>query len=92
MLHIKSAKHLSNFKIWVSFDDGTSGEVDLFNSLIGSVFESFEDVKIFAKAVVDLELETIVWPNGVDLAPEYVKDFHDQQMLAMKKFLGDNYG
>jgi len=82
MLHIKSAKYVSNFKIWVSFDDGTSGEVDLSNSLIGPVFEPLNDVSFFAKVVVDPELETVVWPNGADLAPEYLKDLHNQQMLA----------
>lgn len=82
MLHIKSAKYLSNFKIWVSFDDGTSGEVDLSKSLIGPVFEPLlNDVRIFAKVVVDPELETVVWPNGADLAPEYLKELHNQQML-----------
>ena len=82
MLHIKAAKYISNFKIWVSFDDGSSGEVDLSNSLNGPIFEPLKDVKMFAKVVVDPELETVVWPNGADLAPEYLKDLHNKQMLV----------
>ncbi|WP_428981199.1 DUF2442 domain-containing protein [Marinomonas rhodophyticola] len=31
MLHITSAKYLSGYKLWIAFDDGTSGEVDLAN-------------------------------------------------------------
>ena len=80
MLHIKSAKYISGFKIWIDFDDGTSGEVDLKDSLHGPVFEPLRDERVFSKIVVDPELETIVWPNGADLAPEFLKELHNQQM------------
>ncbi len=79
MLHIKSVKYVSGFKIWVSFDDGISGEVDLEGVLHGPVFEPLHDPEIFSKVSVDPELETIVWPNGADLAPEFVKELHDNQ-------------
>ena len=74
MLHIKSVKHISDFKLWLSFDDGSLGEVDLKNSLIGPVFEPLKDIGIFSKVSVDPELETVVWPNGADLAPEFLKE------------------
>jgi len=82
MLHVKAAKYLSNFKLWVSFDDGSSGEVDLSNSLNGPIFEPLKDEKLFSKVAVDPELETVVWPNGADLAPEYLKDLYNKQMIA----------
>ena len=75
MLHIKQAKYTGDFKLWLSFDDGTSGEVDLFNKLSGSIFEPLKDENYFAKVAVDPELETVVWPNGADLAPEFLKQF-----------------
>ena len=73
MLHVKNAKYTSDYKIWVSFDDGTSGEVNLENQLKGSVFEPLKNQKYFAQLSVDPELETVVWPNGADLAPEFLK-------------------
>jgi len=79
MLHIRSVKYISGFKIWVSFDDGTSGEVDLEGELNGPVFEPLKDQETFSKVSVDPELETIVWPNGADLAPEFVKELHNNQ-------------
>ena len=79
MLHIKSVKYVSGFKIWVSFDDGTSGEVDLEGVLSGPVFEPLKNQETFSKVSVDPELETIVWPNGADLAPEFVKELHNNQ-------------
>lgn len=80
MLHVKSAKHVSDFILWVAFDDGTSGNVDLSGALNGSVFQPLKDVNIFSKVSVDPELETVVWPNGADLAPEFLKDLHNKQL------------
>lgn len=79
MLHIKSAKHISDFIIWVAFDDGTSGNVDLKDILKGPVFLPLQDINVFSKVSVDPELETVVWPNGADLAPEFLKELQTQQ-------------
>ena len=78
MLHIKKVKHISDFRLWLSFDDGSSGEVDLKNLLNGPIFEPLKDLNVFSKVSVDPELETIVWPNGADLAPEFLKDLHNK--------------
>jgi hypothetical protein len=83
MLHIRSAKYLSGFKLWLVFDDGTAGEVDLDGVLTGPVFDVLKDVDIFKKVAVDPELETVVWPNGADLAPEFLKELHEKQMRAI---------
>ena len=79
MLHIKSVKYISEFKLWVAFDDGTEGPVDFKGQLKGPIFKPLEDKAYFSKISVDPELETIVWPNGADLAPEFVKELHDKQ-------------
>tara|TARA_Y100000296_G_C5016676_1_gene177763 strand:- start:47 stop:289 length:243 start_codon:yes stop_codon:yes gene_type:complete len=73
MLHVRNAKYLNDYKLWVSFDDGTSGEVDLENRLSGPMFEPLKEKTFFSKVSVDPELETVVWPNGADLAPEFLK-------------------
>ncbi len=82
MLHIKSAQHISDFILWVAFDDGTDGEIDLKNALKGPVFEPLKDIAAFSKVAVDPELETVVWPNGADLAPEFLKELHNKKMLS----------
>lgn len=80
MLHITSAQHISDYKLWISFDDGSSGEVDLAGTLTGPIFEPLKDVMYFSKVAIDPELETITWPNGADLAPEFVKELHNKQL------------
>lgn len=73
MLHVRNVKYIDGFRLWVTFDDGTAGEVNLEHKLSGSVFEPLKDSSFFAKVSVDPELETVVWPNGADLAPEFLK-------------------
>ncbi|WP_392384120.1 DUF2442 domain-containing protein [Marinomonas primoryensis] len=81
MLHIKFAKYLSGYKLWIAFDDGTSREVDLVNELKGSMFEPLKDLTEFQNVSVEPELETIVWPNGADLAPEFLKALQNKQSI-----------
>ena len=73
VLHVESARYIADYRIWVRFDDGTEGEADLALSLWGPLFEPLRDKHAFGQLRVDAELETVVWPNGADLAPEYLK-------------------
>lgn len=71
-LHVLEAKYLHDFMIWLRFDNGAEGEIDLADKLEGEVFEPLQDVAEFQKFRVDPVLETVVWENGADLAPEYL--------------------
>ncbi len=71
-LHVINASYIEDYKIEVSFNNGRKGVADLSGSLKGSVFESLRDKSKFSSFTVDKELETIVWSNGADLAPEYI--------------------
>jgi hypothetical protein len=69
---VAEVKSLPNVCLWVRFLDGTSGTVDLSQELWGPMFEPLANPEVFDQARVDPELETVVWPNGADLAPEYL--------------------
>jgi hypothetical protein len=71
-LHVYEARHLRNFEVEVTFNDGRRGIADLDTALEGKMFEPLRDVEVFSQLRVDPELETIVWPNGADLAPEFI--------------------
>jgi len=60
-----------DFKVWVRFEDRLEGEVDL-SSLVGrGVFKRWADEPSdFAAVAVDPESGTIVWPGGLDVAPD----------------------
>lgn len=72
ILHVTDAKYLEDYLVKVSFNDGKTGTVDLSQSLTGTVFNPLQDKKVFSQLKVDKVLDTIVWPNGVDFAPEYL--------------------
>ena len=71
-LHLTEAKYIEDYKVEVSFDNGRKGIADLSDTPHGPVFEPLKNKSFFAQIKVDPELETIVWPNGADLAPEYI--------------------
>jgi hypothetical protein len=64
-------KVLPNYKIKVSFADGTSGVADLAPRLsqgpLGDGFDPLCDEKLFSQ--VFLEHGALTWPRGIDLAP-----------------------
>ncbi len=82
-IYVKNAKYLGDYKIEVEFNDGKKGVVDLSDELYGEVFEPLKDKNLFSKIKVDEDLETVVWENGADLAPEYLyyKSFKDNKNL-----------
>ena len=71
-LHVTSAKYLEDYKVEVSFNNGRHGIADLSDALKGKVFEPLKNKAEFSGLVIDKELDTIVWLNGADLAPEYI--------------------
>jgi hypothetical protein len=61
---------VGDYRLRLIFDDGTVGDVDFSAREWKGVFEPFRDPAYFAQVRVDPEAGTIVWPNGVDMAPE----------------------
>lgn len=74
MIRVTDARLVRDFVVWVRFNDGSEGEVDLSNELDGPVFEPLKDPKVFAQFKVDPDVHTLVWPNGADLAPEFLHE------------------
>jgi len=54
----------------LTFADGLSGELEVLDRMRGPVFATARTPEGFAEAVLDVELGTVVWPGGVDLAPD----------------------
>jgi len=74
IVRVTDAKLVRDFVVWVRFNDGSEGEVDLTGELEGPVFEPLKDPKAFAQFRLDPEVHTLVWPNGADLAPEFLHE------------------
>jgi hypothetical protein len=70
---ITDARYRSGHRIWVAFSDGIQGEVDLRDELSGPMFEPLQNLEVFRAFRLDPELHTLVWPNGADFAPEFLR-------------------
>ena len=70
---IVEARYVGGHTIWLRFADGIEGEVNLANELEGEVFEPLKDVAYFKAFTLHSELRTVVWPNGADFAPEFLR-------------------
>jgi hypothetical protein len=73
LLHIVEAEYVGGYRIWLRFDDGAEGEVDLAGELTGPVFQPLRSLRMFRRFRLHPELRTLVWPNGADFAPEFLR-------------------
>jgi hypothetical protein len=70
---IKRLEPLDRFRVLVAFSDGTNGVHD-FTSLVnepGPMVEPLRDPTYFGR--VFLEFGAPTWPNGFDIAPEWLR-------------------
>ena len=71
LVDVIDAHVIHGHRVFIRFEDGMEGEVDLKAHLnLEGVFSSLEDPSNFAKLSVDPDLGTICWPTGADVAPE----------------------
>jgi hypothetical protein len=82
MLNILEAKVRGEYRLWLQFNDGSTGEIDLREHLTGPVFEPLRDPATFATVHVDPEIRTIAWPNGADFAPEFLRGLLNTRVAA----------
>ena len=83
MLNVQAIEYRGGHRLWLRFNDGAQGEVDLAVHLVGPVFVPLRDPALFAAVRLDPELRTIVWPNGADLAPEFLHSLLGSDVAAV---------
>lgn len=66
------AAHAGDYRLRLRFADGTVGEIDLRNELWGPVFGPLRNPEMFKGFSLNRELNTVCWPTGADLAPEFL--------------------
>lgn len=70
LVHPTEVKVVGDHRLWLRFEDGAEGEVDLSRDDWRGVFAPLEDQEYFKQVRVDPDVNTIAWPNGADIAPE----------------------
>jgi len=73
MIWVTDAKALSDYRLWVRFSDSTECEIDLKNFIATDtrpIVAALRDPAAFA--AIRVEMDTVVWADGFDLAPEFL--------------------
>lgn len=75
--HIIEANHVRDYVIKVKFDDGTVKILNLEAYIKrGGVFSELKDKEYFKRFFIDLN--TLCWPNGADIAPERLYEIGEE--------------
>jgi hypothetical protein len=70
VLRVTDVEPLDDHRLRVSFNAGVVREVDCTFLFRGKLGEPLRDPTYFKQVRVDEEAGTVVWPNGLDPAPE----------------------
>ena len=69
---VTKAQYLDQYRIKVWFHDGSVKVVNFEGELVGEIFEPLKNIDLFRQFAVSEEWSTLYWPNGADVAPEFL--------------------
>ena len=73
MMWVTDAKAFPDYRLWVRFSDDSEGEIDLKDFIASdarTIVAALRDQTAFS--AIRVEMDTVVWANGFDLAPEFL--------------------
>jgi len=78
-----SFKIVAPYTLQVEFDDNTRKVINFEPVLAGELYGPLRDLDMFNKVRIDLEVHTLVWPNGADFDPATLYDW-SEHLEALK--------
>ena len=70
LVDIIEVKPLPAYKLYLRFEDGKRGEVDISKIIVfKGIFAKLADKNYFSTVKVNPDIGTICWENGADIAP-----------------------
>ena len=85
MIWVIDAKALPDYRLQVRFSDGTEGNIDLREFIESDerpIVKALRDRSAFA--AIRVEMDTVVWENGFDLAPEFLRERLKPSVAALE--------
>jgi hypothetical protein len=71
---IIACRPMPNYRVWIRFDDGLEGEIDLSDLVGKGVFEAWKSVDFFNRVKVDPKTDTLAWGDDIDLDPYVLRE------------------
>ena len=75
MLHVQSVKYYKDYKLQIQFNDGETHIIDFEKTIFSDtrqIVSDLKDINLFKS--FSIKYHTIVWKNGLDFAPEFIKN------------------
>jgi hypothetical protein len=69
MCRVQDFKIVGPYTVRIVFDDATERVIDFEPVLRGELYGPLRDPDLFNRVALDLEVHTLVWPNGADFDP-----------------------
>ena len=80
---VTKAEPRGDYQIYVEFDNDECGVLDMKPYLNFGVFSRIRDKNVFSK--VRVSFDTIEWPGGIDLDPQFVYEKSDKKKCMTKE-------
>ena len=74
MHYLKGVDYDGGYALLLTFEDDSVRRVDLESHLDGEVFEPLKSLEQFSTAHLNADIDTVVWDNGADMAPDFLYD------------------
>jgi hypothetical protein len=71
---IIACKARPNYRVWMRFDDGLEGEVDLSDLVGKGVFKAWKSIEFFNRVHVAVKTDTLTWDDEIDLDPYVLRE------------------
>ena len=82
IIHVTHVKVVRPYLPDLTFDNGIRKRVNLRHELYGEILQPLRDLAYFAWAYLDPDSRTVTWPNGADLAPDFLFQMEPEERPA----------
>ncbi|MGI9165253.1 MAG: DUF2442 domain-containing protein [Pyrinomonadaceae bacterium] len=73
------------YTLRLSFDDRTEQTINFQPILAGELYSPLRDLDVFNQVRIDLEVHTLVWPNGSDFDPATLHDWPQLEQALIER-------
>jgi len=85
VVRITAVELVGPHSLALRFNDGASRQVDLLPELVGPIFQPLRNPAYFSRVALDPVAGTVVWPNGADFAPDFLRELPEEEIARPRK-------
>ena len=64
-----------DYSLWLHFEDGVKGVINLHDLVGVGIFGAWKDIEIFKKISIDPIKETVTWKGGINLDSNVLHEY-----------------